>query len=162
MVRIKLAAVALVLVASQALAEEPAWFTYTTEHPMYGKQVVASARTRESFELRPPYDGIRQTAELELRKRGRGGDVMLSIQRGQLVCGYASCPVVVRWDDGPALTFKGNPPSDGSSETIFIPGFRQFVKRLGESEVLRIQVDVYQHGSRVFEFETSGFDPTAF
>lgn len=163
MVRIVWIAAACFLAASApAAATEPAWFTYTSTDAMHGKQVVASARTREAFELRFPYDGIQQTAELELRKRGRSGDVILSIQRGQLVCGVSSCPVLVRWDNAPALTLRGSPPRDGSTETIFIPGFRQFVKRLGEAKTVRIEVDVYQQGAHVFEFETSGFDPSAF
>lgn len=158
-----LAAALSVLAPASASDSEPAWFTYTSTDRMRGEQVIASARTEEYFELRAPYDGVQQTAELKLRKGRRGqGDVIFSIQRGILVCGPGHCPVTVRWDDGPPLSFRGSPPSDGSTETIFIPGFGQFVKRLGTAQRLLIEVDIYQHGSRVFEFGTSGFDPSAF
>ncbi|MDC7805557.1 hypothetical protein PQS31_01760 [Luteimonas sp BLCC-B24] len=154
--------VALALASGAAIsADDPAWFTYTSTHPMHGQQTVATAQATETFNLQFPYSG-EQRAELELRKRRRAGDVIFSIQRGQLVCGSSSCYVGIRWGDGPPLTFRGSPSSDGSSETIFIPGFGQFVKRLAEYDRVLIEVDIYQHGRKTFEFKTSGFDPTVF
>lgn len=59
----------------------------------------------------------------------------------------------------PERCVRGSPPSDGSSETIFIPSYADFTRRLGAAKTLRIEANVYKQGAPVWEFDVSGFDP---
>lgn len=88
--------------------------------------------------------------------------MILSIVKGQLMCGHGSCPVMIRWGDGDPITLNGSPAADGSTEHIFIPGYKNFIRNMGKFKRVRIQVGIYQNGSHVFDFDTAGFDASRF
>ncbi|MFO3704410.1 hypothetical protein ACI6Q5_05360 [Xanthomonas codiaei] len=119
----------------------------------------ASVDSTNSFEFDFPYTG-RQHATLQLRRHPRwGSDVILSIERGQILCSsYSECPVRVRFDDSPAKVYHGTEPADNSSDTVFIPGYDGFVKKLSTAKRVRIEVNVYQQGAVMAEFDVTGFD----
>lgn len=95
-----------------------------------------------------------------LRKHPRyGGDVIFSIEKGQLLCrSYSGCPVQLRFDDDKPYTVQGQEPGDNSTEAIFLPGYKSIASRLGKSKKLLVEVGVYQNGSQIFEFDVAGFD----
>lgn len=107
-----------------------------------------------------PYNG-EQRGKLILRDHPSfGKSVMFRIEQGQLLChSFSSCNVKVRFDDGPAERWGGNEPRDHTSELLFISNYSLFYKRLLKAKTVRIQVDVYQEGSPVFEFHIAGFQP---
>lgn len=136
------------------------WSYSRSEDPMTSKVGIhASIRSENRHEFNFPY-GEPQRATLAIRKHPRhGNDVIFRIDRGQLLCrSYGDCPVRIRFDEGQARTVTGNPPADHSSETIFIPNYSDFVRRLAAAQVLRIEANVYQQGAPVWEFDVSGFD----
>lgn len=105
-----------------------------------------------------PYSG-QQYARLILRTHPRyGKDVILQIERGQILCrSYSSCNILVRFDDGQPTTYSGIGPADNSSETVFIQNYQTFVQRMLKAKKVRISVDVYQEGAPVFEFNVENF-----
>lgn len=119
----------------------------------------ASVESTNSFEFDFPYTGS-QHATLQLRRHPRwGNDVILSIERGQILCSsYSECPVRVRFDDSPAKVYHGTEPADNSSETVFIPSYDAFVKKLSTAKRVRIEVNVFQQGALMAEFDVTGFD----
>jgi hypothetical protein len=120
---------------------------------------LASVTSENSFEFGFPY-GEPQHAQLVLRSHPRfGKSVMLQIERGQILCSSYSCPIVVVFDDGKPVRYDGNEPADNSSETVFIPAYSTFVKRLASAKTVRIAFDAFQEGNRVVEFKVKGFDP---
>ncbi|WP_424145540.1 hypothetical protein [Stenotrophomonas rhizophila] len=136
------------------------WSYSTYQDDMSGKTVrTAKVTSTNSFNFDFPYSG-RQKAELTIRRHPRwGNDVMVSIEKGQILCNsFSSCPVRVRFDDEPAKTFTGNEPSDNSSEMVFIPGYKTLTTKLGKAKRLRVEFNVYQQGSVMAEFDVSGFD----
>lgn len=140
------------------------WGYASREEGMSGKSVrTASVLSTNTINLDFPYTGS-QHATLELRRHPRwGNDVILSIERGQLLChSYGDCAIGVRFDDGKLLRFDGNPPADNSTEYTFIPAFSTFMKQLPKTKKVRIEVQIYQAGSQVFEFDVSGFDASKF
>lgn len=123
--------------------------------PTYSATVVSSNEINLDF----PYQGS-QHALLMLRRHPRfGADVMMSIEKGQIMCSTLSCPVIVRFDDGAPLRLEGSEPEDNSSELVFIPGFKTFADRLAKAKRVRIAVNAYQNGQIVADFDVSGFNP---
>ena len=117
----------------------------------------ASVISKNSFEFGFPYAGP-QNARLTLRRHPRwGNDVVLVIERGQLLCSTYECPVRVRFDDDAPKTYSGTEPADNSSETIFIPGFNAFEARLKKAKKVLIEVNVFQQGVLQVEFDVEGF-----
>ena len=104
-----------------------------------------------------PYQGS-QRATLTLRSHPRHGkDVILSIERGQILCrSYSACSVLVRFDDEEPGTYSAIGPADHSSNHIFIQEYSRFMGRLLQAKRVRIAVTVYKHGSPVFDFDVGG------
>lgn len=140
------------------------WRYLSTEEGMSGKKSrTATVESNNTINLDFPYAGP-QHAQLMLRRHPRwGNDVILSIERGQILCHtYSNCRIGVRFDGGKVMRFSGNPPSDNSSEYVFIPAFGTFMKQLPKAKTVKIEVEIYHGGSPVFEFDVSGFKPENF
>ena len=137
-----------------------AWSYDSDAEGMSGKSVrTASVTSSNTVSLGFPYAG-EQHGRIALRKHPRwGNDVIFSIEQGQILChSYGDCRVGVRFDDGKIQHVTGNPPEDGSSETVFLPMYGTFLKQLKTAKKLRIEVQIYDNGSNVFEFDVAGFD----
>lgn len=130
-----------------------------SDKPVRRALVISSNTVNLDF----PYAGA-QHGRLQMRKHPRwGNDVIFSIERGQILChAYGDCRVGVRFDDGKISRVTGTPPSDNSSETVFIPLYSTFLKQLKTAKRVRIEVQIYQGGSQVFDFDVSGFDADKF
>lgn len=117
--------------------------------------IVSSVNT---VNLDFPYQGA-QHATLKLRTHPRWGkDVIFRIERGQLLCNsYDGCSVLVRFDDGQAVEYTANEPSDNSTEVLFIANYSQFVGNMLKAKVVRISPRIYQNGNPIFRFDVSGF-----
>jgi hypothetical protein len=140
------------------------WSYDASSEGMSGKSVrTAWVYSSNTINLGFPYQG-EQHAKLLLRRHPRwGNDVMLLIEQGQVLChSYGDCYVAVRFDDEKLRRYEGNPPSDNSSESIFIPAFGTFMKKLPGAKKLKIEIQIYQAGNQVFEFDVSGFKPEKF
>ena len=136
------------------------WSYGSQSDDMSGKKIrTARVTSTNSFDFDFPYSG-RQQATLLIRRHPRwGSDVILSIEKGQILChSFSSCPIRVRFDDETAKTLTGTEPSDNSSESAFIPGYENFTRKLGNAKRVRIEFNVYQQGSVMAEFDVSGFD----
>ncbi|WP_166432739.1 zinc ribbon domain-containing protein [Luteimonas yindakuii] len=137
------------------------WSYVTHTDDMSGRQSkLARVPSTDSFQFGFPYNE-RQHATLTLRRHPRhGNDVIFSIEHGQILChSFDRCRVRVRFDDGPTRTLTGREPADNSADTVFIPGYNDFVQRLGKAKTVRIEVDIFQEGALVAEFNVDGFKP---
>lgn len=139
--------------------EVPVWIYRDQESAMAkGKELYASLRSANEFELKPPYAG-RQRAVITLRHLPSDGDnALLEIQRGQFVCSFPSCAVQVRFDDGPAKTFKGSVPADYSHTALFLEPHAQLMQSIKTAKLMRVQAEIYQEGAPVLEFNVAGLD----
>lgn len=137
------------------------WDYAVSEEGMSGKSTrTAKVVSTNSINLDFPYSGT-QHAMLTIRRHPRwGNDVYLAIERGQILChSYGDCSIGVRFDDGKVMRFKGTAPSDNSTETVFIPAYSTFMKQLPNAKNVKVEVQIYQSGAPVFEFDVSGFKP---
>ncbi len=127
-----------------------------------GKVYVATIQSSNTINLDFPYNG-EQYGKLTLREHPkRGKDVILKIERGQLLDSDYNDPVVVRFDTDKPLTFSSVGASDHSTETLFLRGnaFSVFSSRLKTAKTVRIQAPIYQGGNQVFIFDVGGFNWT--
>lgn len=138
------------------------WHYLSSNDPMTSKAVLgAMVFSSNTHEFDRPY-AEPQHARLTLRKHPQhGNDVILGIERGQLLCtSYSGCDVLVRFGESQAKTYKAYGPDDNSSQSLFIQGYPDFLQRMQAVEVVRIQAGVFQEGSPTWEFDVGGFDPS--
>lgn len=149
-------------IAYEAMGRQ--WVYTSSPEGMSGKNVVVAwTQSSNTINLGFPYQG-EQRGTLTLRRHPRwGNDVILRIEKGQILChSYGDCKINVKFDDGKVTRYDGNPPEDNSSEVVFIPAFGTFMKRLPGAKSLKIEVSIYQGGNQVFDFDVSGFKPEKF
>lgn len=148
--------------AARAAAEKRMRWNYHTETDAVSGKSSAAAEviSGDANDLHSPYGpGVRAT--LLVRRHPRyGRDVIVSIDRGQLLCrSYGNpCRIMVRFDDRPAMAFEGAAPSDHSSDTVFVRGHDRFVAELKKAKTALIELPLYQDGQRSWTFNVAGFD----
>ena len=106
-----------------------------------------------------PYEGA-QHATLYIREHPQHGkDVILTIEKGQLLGSDYHGKVLVSFDDDKPRAFSSVRPADLSSDALFLRGgaFPVFINRLKTAKTLRIEVPVYQAGNQVLVFDVDGF-----
>jgi len=140
-----------------------AWGYNTSTDSMTGKAVHnAWAESQNTVDFSFPYAGA-QHATLMLRTHPRyGSDVIFSIERGQFGCGIDGCPILVRFDDGPAERYTGHEPEDHSTTMVFLSPSGRFNAHLRKAKVVRVESAFYQEGRQVFIFDVAGFDDEKF
>lgn len=124
-----------------------------------GRVRTAEVRSTNTISLDSPYDG-EQHATLIIRKHpAYGTDVIIKIEKGQLLDSEYHSKVLVRFDDDKMLAFSSVGPDDLSSESLFLRGNvgSQFINRMKTAKRLRVQVPVYQGGMQQLEFNVRGF-----
>ena len=134
-------------------------YVQANDHMSDGVIYQAAVKSSNQVNLDFPYNGS-QHAILTLRSHPRHGEeVIFRIEKGQVLCGsYDKCNILVRFDDKKAESFIGVPPSDNSTETVFIKNHSKFVKSMLASKLVRISLDIYQNGTQVFDFHVNDFN----
>jgi hypothetical protein len=111
-----------------------------------------------SVEYGFPYGN--QKLILAVRKRASDGTkVYVWMHKGQLVCDTSNgCPIKVKFNTSPPMTFTGWLPGDYSSDCLFLEPHERFIAQLRKSKSVVIEIEFYQHGSAQYEFTTTGFE----
>jgi hypothetical protein len=99
-------------------------------------------------------------ARLILRRHPEWGDsVYLVLTQKALECG-PPCRLQIRFDDGEAQSFAGDPADTGTGPALFIEERDRFLAAMRSARRVRIQLPRSGHLVPVFEFEVGGFRPT--
>jgi hypothetical protein len=141
----------------EALALGLRW-QYDESSEKMGRGTVKEATVRSLNEIQFgfPYSGA-QRGTLHLRIHPKyGKDVMISIEKGQFLCGIYDCQVAVRFDNGKAQNFSAVAPADHSTTMLFIRGYDRFLAGARKAKKVYIEAQFFQQGMRVFEFAISG------
>lgn len=116
----------------------------------------ATVRSLNEVQFYFPYRG-EQRGTLHLRIHPKyGKDVMLSIEKGQFLCGIYNCQVAVRFDNGKVQNFTAVGPADHSTTMLFLRGYDRFLAGARKAKKVYIEAQFYQQGTQVFEFDISG------
>lgn len=135
------------------------WFYSESQDAMgRGKIKTAVVRSLNQLEFDFPYSGP-QRATLRLRVHPEyGRDVILSIERGQFLCGIDDCSVNVRFGNGKPVAYHVSEPADHSTTSLFIGNYERFVANTKKVDKVSIEAQFFQEGNRVFEFDVSGLE----
>jgi len=146
-------------------AEKATWgqWDYSVDEDMAsGKRGKSATLLSENqLNLGFPYEG-EQYGRLMLRQHPRYGfDVIISIQKGQILCSEYSNPyVLVRFDNGPVQKFECAEPEDHDSTYTFLRNEESFESQVKYAKMAYITLTLYQEGSQTLKFKVKGFDPT--
>lgn len=120
-----------------------------------GKIRNAFVRSLNEITFGFPYQGA-QRAGFGFRSHPEyGKDVMLSVERGQFLCGIDGTEVTIKFDEGKPQKFSASEPSDSSTTLLFIHGFNRILTNTKKAKKVYIEAEFYQEGKRVFEFNVS-------
>ena len=116
----------------------------------------ASIRSDNSIRLDFPYKGDNY-GQITVRQHLKHGlDVIISIDKGQILCSsYSGCPVEIRFDDKPAMRFSGTGPADNSSDTVFLSNAPRFISEAKKAKRILVSMNIYKSGAPLLEFSTS-------
>lgn len=121
---------------------------------------AAIIHSTNSFEFAFPYQGL-QNAKLMVRNHPQEGtELMLTIERGQLLCHPGSCAYTILFDDGEPMKLEGAYSSDFNSTVVFLKHDVKLLKKLKTAKKVSIGMAVFQEGVRIFEFDVSNLDST--
>ena len=134
------------------------WTADESEAPMgRGTRETVTIQSDNEFELDSPYSG-QQRATLILRKDPKyGHDVILRIERGQIVTGVEGTSIRVRFGNDPEQTFDASPSADYDSSVMFIRGYDRFLRGIKHSHMVSIEVPLYVAGEKVMTFKWDKF-----
>ena len=116
---------------------------------------VAHVRSTNFHQLPFPYHG-KTYATLILRyKHEHDIAVRVDTDRGQIIC-RRDCETRVRFDDEAARDYDTAGAADHSPEVVFLEPEPDFIERAMSAKRIRVELLMYQAGSRVFEFSVRG------
>jgi hypothetical protein len=123
-----------------------------------GRGIIKTATVNSVNEINFafPYTGPQRGTLGTSHNPKYGKDVILSIARGQFLCGINGCKVSVRFDDGKAQRYSAKEPADYSTTYLFLSNYDRFVSGLRKAKKVYIEASFNQEATRAFEFEVSG------
>lgn len=146
--------VAAAIVATGALAD---WQYHDQTDPMTSKKTsFAMLESNTLLNLDSPYKGVNHGNLMVRRHPKYGQSVIYKIDKGQIMCSsYNGCPVSIRFDDKPAITFSGTEPADNDPTTVFLNNSGRFIEMARKAKRILVQVNIFHNGAPIVEFNTS-------
>jgi hypothetical protein len=137
----------------EALDPQLTWqYDESSDEMGRGKIRTAFVSSLNEVDFDFPYQGA-QRAQLVLRRHPKyGRNVILQVEKGQILTGIDGCDVQVRFDGGKARTYRGMGAADHSTTSVFLNNFDRFIAAAKKAKKVYIEAPFYQEGERVFEF----------
>jgi len=122
------------------------------------KMSFLKTKSLNSLDLQFPYNG-KNFGEIILRYSEKNDlEILLTVDKGQIQCGISDCKGRIKFGNSPSIEFEGTPPSDRSSNVIFIDNENDLVKLFQSSTKVLIEIPMYQSGNQILEFNVSGLN----
>lgn len=136
------------------LAQAAQWRYQNYTDKMTGKTASEAVVVSDnSLSLSSPYSGRNHGAIVVRRHPKYGVDVLVTVDKGQLLCRpHGQCVILIRFDDGKPQRFTVVEPADYSSETLFLTNRSRFIAQAKKARRILVQVPMYQEGEQVLEF----------
>lgn len=135
------------------------WIYNTTKDEMRGREAkLATTVSTNSVDFDFPYNGGSKLI-LTLRKSGNKTDVMVTVSKGQILCGIRGCETAFKFDTGAVQTITMTEPDNHASDVLFVMHDKtedKIINQLKTSKKLVIEVPFYQEGKKQFTFDVSG------
>lgn len=145
--------IGLTLVAFNANAN---WSYMQDTDRMTSKVVTAAWMTStNSLRLGFPYKGDNYGKITVRQHPAHGLNVLIKIDKGQILCSsYNGCPIEIRFDDKPPMSFSGTGPADNSSDVVFLNNAQRFINEAKKAKSILISMNIYQAGAPLLEFNS--------
>lgn len=119
---------------------------------------VASTDSLNTTAFEFPYNQV-GGSRLTLAFRHKDGEIdsYLKVDKGHMLCSYSNCNFTLRVDSGKVQTWTGLQSSTYDSDMMFVRDARSLEKIVKSGKPLKIGIEFYKAGTRVFEFEPSGY-----
>jgi len=130
------------------------WNYDKSKDKMSGKSRESAILTSEnSLQLGFPYSGMNYGRILVRKHPQYGLDVIVSVDKGQILCDVYTCQLKIRFNDGAVQNFTMAPSADHSSEIVFAKSPEWALKHLRNAKTILIQVPMYNEGGQILEFK---------
>jgi len=86
---------------------------------------------------------------------------MVSITKGQILCGIQNCETAFKFDNGEVQSITMSEPDSHSSDLLFVAYDKtesKIIEQLKNSKKLVIEVPFYQEGKKQFTFNVNGLE----
>ncbi|MEK5754080.1 zinc ribbon domain-containing protein [Acinetobacter variabilis] len=137
------------------------WQYETSKDEMRGiESRFATTVSTNTVDFDFPYNGGSKLI-LALRKRGSEVDVMVSITKGQILCGIQNCEAAFKFDDGAVQSITMSEPDSHASDMLFVAYDKteaKIINQLRNSKKLVIEVPFYQEGKKQFTFDVGDLE----
>lgn len=131
------------------------WVYDKTTDPIRGDTNTAAIDSNELLDLKSPYSGYQRATILVREMKGKR-EVIISIQKGQLICDFRDCSINAKFDSGAVRKWSTSKASDHSSTVLFIDNAASFIKELQSKKVAYIELEFYQQGVQTLSFNIEG------
>jgi len=147
--------VGFMLVTLSSLTFASSWNYETRTDPMSGKATrMATITSTNSLNLSWPYSG-RNHGFIQVRQHPKHGlDVMVYVEKGQIMCRFDDCKVRVKFGDKQPVTYNATEPADNSSDLVFINNESAFISNARGTNRILVELTFFQNGSQILQFET--------
>lgn len=141
------------------ISEKPSWSVRTSKDAMTDVEMTTvSLRSINSLAFDFPYKTPGGSyLNMIVRKKPGELDVIFRIDKGQMLCSSLECKFTLRIDDKPVQTWTGSPSATHSSDLMFVRDAAAFEKLIMNGSRIRIGIEFYKEGTRVFEFDPKGY-----
>ena len=150
--------IALLLFVISSTSANANWTTKRIKDPMGGPSSTdLCSISKNSVVQSFPYNRGKTSMRLCVSKTGDSYETYITVNQGQIMCQTGAEIFQLRADDNEVRKMRCTPTSDGSYEqAYFYEGFESVKEIISAKKVIRIKVDLYSHGSVVFEFGPVG------
>ena len=134
--------------------EKKTWnFSFEQDEMTDSKNIWATLKSDNYVNQDFPYEGDTY-AHLTVRYMKKYGyDILVQIDRGQIIHSYGSYnSVSVRFDDAAPRKYSFNSSADYDSETIFLNNVNDFIAKAKKATTIKLELPLYQGGRPVFTF----------
>jgi hypothetical protein len=143
--------------------EEPKsnWLYEEDADKMTGdKSYYAICESTNTIEFDFPYNGG-STMGIQVRNRGKGNDVLITISKGQFMSNYDNSEFLrAKFDDEQPMNLSYIETADNSSDVIFVASANKFIAKLKTAKKLMLEAPFYDAGRQIGEFNLEGFEWT--
>ncbi len=145
---------------SLAVSDVHAKWTYRDFKAGIDEHLMKTARTRslKSLSLDFPYQG-KNFGELILRNHAeRGLSIMITIDRGQIMCARNGCIHKLKFDSEPSISVLFFPAANYDSTVLFASDPEELASGILKARRLKIELELYRHPPQILEFDLAGLD----
>lgn len=140
-------------------AAVPNW-TYSQFKNELDDSVTRVACTTSTNQIRQDFPYHNTNADLCVRRpiKGQYEFFVRLNANGQILCGIQSCEIPMRLDASKAEHVVGEPPTDHSSNFLFLNNGPRFYAQLKKSKRMILELTIYQQGDQQLFFDTGNLD----